>query len=332
MENTDIVEDFLNTFQLLTPKQQKIWRYLQSFARHYRNVFPSQKKIAEACKCHRDTVIQTIKKFKSLGWLGVMKRAYTSCVYFLVDKLVGVDTLNQRSFKKKNFSPKTDMNPTSDPTLINSNKYNKNDIDTKRNVQNFFLSEKDTRILTSLEKRNPSAMQHAIEDLKALEKREKIGNPAALLVSRFNHHSKNVGVSDEVKHLEISEKDKVILSRYNATNRESFLFAYEDFKSYSMIKYVGNISAFITSRFKAHLKGEGGVKKESPVFNKNFVKEILPKLKIPKGMNINALNKYIEILSGAHSKVFSYEDKNFKAKLKKAFRKWNIQFEGEWGV
>ncbi len=332
MEQEELVENFLNTFHLLTPKQQKIWRYLQSFAKHYRAVFPSQSKIAKACQCHRETVIEAIKKFKSFGWLSVVRRAYTSCVYFLIENLIGIDTLNPKSFEKKNFSPKTDMNPTSKPTVINSNKSNKNDIDAQRNVQNFSLSEKDTKIILSLEKRNPSAMQHAIEDLKALEKKEEIKNPAALLVSRFNHHSTNLNIPDEVKHLDISEKDKAILSKYNTNNRESFLFAYEDFKSYSMVKYVGNISAFITSRFKAHLKGEGSVEKESPILNKNFVNEILPKLKIPKGVNINALNKYIEVVSGTHSRVFTYEDKNFRTKLKKTFRKWNIQLVGERGV
>ena len=68
MSDTNIVEGFLNTFQILSKNEKAIWRYLQTFSKEYRNVFPSHERIAKSCKCHRSTVIRSIKKFKSFGF------------------------------------------------------------------------------------------------------------------------------------------------------------------------------------------------------------------------------------------------------------------------
>lgn len=113
---SSIKENFLNTFQLLSPKQQKIWRYIQGYAKRYRHVFPSHTTIATDVNCCRDTVIQAIKKFCQLGWLGSIKRCFRSNLYFVADDLKNIDTTNPSSFKVDPESSKPTENPTQKPT------------------------------------------------------------------------------------------------------------------------------------------------------------------------------------------------------------------------
>jgi len=153
--------------------------------------------------------------------------------------------------------------------MINKNKYErKNDIDAQgaANVQNssddsllnLDLSSKDIRILGNLAKKDPKAMVKAKEDLKILMQKDIVHNSAAFLTARWKIHHASEGseVPQELSSIPLSQKDKMILSKYNAQDRKSFLFALEDFKSYSMIRKVGNSAAFITSRFFSYLKGE----------------------------------------------------------------------------
>ena len=116
MSELNIKESFLNTFQLLSPKQQKIWRYIQWYAQGFRQVFPSQKTIAESVGCHRETVIEAIKKFCQLGWLGSFRRCFRSNLYFLTNELVNIDTTKTETFKKTPEKAVLTLNPTTIPT------------------------------------------------------------------------------------------------------------------------------------------------------------------------------------------------------------------------
>ena len=115
VSDEELLENFLNTFQLLTPKQQKIWRVIQWYSQTYRAVFPSHSTIAKKVGCHRDTVIQTMKKFKEWGWLVSAKRCFRSCVYLVSEVLKKIDTKLNDTFR---VNP-TD-NPTENPTLYNT--------------------------------------------------------------------------------------------------------------------------------------------------------------------------------------------------------------------
>ncbi len=78
-----IKEVFLKQFQLLTPKQQKIWRYLRDYSISWRNVMPSQSDIAKEIGCCRDTVIKSIKLFENRKWISSLNRPYNTKIYFL---------------------------------------------------------------------------------------------------------------------------------------------------------------------------------------------------------------------------------------------------------
>lgn len=114
LSDSELLENFLNTFQLLSPKQQKIWRVLQWYSLNYRHVFPSHETIAKKVGCHRDTVIQAIKKFCKLGWIGLAKRCFRSCMYYMADVLKKIDTKLNDTFR---------VNPTQSPT-VNPTLYN----------------------------------------------------------------------------------------------------------------------------------------------------------------------------------------------------------------
>ena len=100
MEN-EIKENFLNTFELLSRKQQKIWRYLQKYSQENVNVFPLHREIARKCKCHRDTVVIATNKFKLFKWLRVVKRAYSSNLYFIAEEFLNIDTYKKRNIYRK---------------------------------------------------------------------------------------------------------------------------------------------------------------------------------------------------------------------------------------
>ena len=114
-DDSDIKECFLNSFQLLSHKQQKIWQLLQWYSTHYRQAFPSHSTIAEKVGCHRDTVIEAIKLFVQRGWLYTMKRVYRSSLYFIKNFLLDLDTR-----KNETFALNPTENPTENPTLYNT--------------------------------------------------------------------------------------------------------------------------------------------------------------------------------------------------------------------
>lgn len=97
---SDLLTHFLNTYQILTKKQKKIFRHLHYLSKKHRNVFPSHTTIAEKCGCTRDTVVKTIKKFQSWGWIVSIKRCYRSSLYFMSDELVFLDLDNPKIFER----------------------------------------------------------------------------------------------------------------------------------------------------------------------------------------------------------------------------------------
>lgn len=108
------IVNFTAVFPSITPLQKRIYRYVQWYCRTYTCAFPSHARIAKICRCHRDTVIQALKKFRELGWLHWIKRAYKSSIYIIGKVLLWLDISNPKTFRKK----KPTSDPTSDPTLL----------------------------------------------------------------------------------------------------------------------------------------------------------------------------------------------------------------------
>jgi CRP-like cAMP-binding protein len=71
ISDAELSERFLDTFQLLSTKQKKIWEILRWFSIHYRQVFISHETLAEKAGCDRRTVIRAIKKFTECNWIAV---------------------------------------------------------------------------------------------------------------------------------------------------------------------------------------------------------------------------------------------------------------------
>jgi DNA-binding transcriptional MocR family regulator len=102
----------------LSEIQRRIWDYVATIARGCRHVFPSHAKIAASVGCCRDTVIEAMKKFRSLGWLASIKRCYRSSVYFLKECLVQLDTKNiDRYIRPLPPDEISREKPTGGPTL-----------------------------------------------------------------------------------------------------------------------------------------------------------------------------------------------------------------------
>ena len=200
-----VKENFLNTFQLLSRKQQKIWRYIQWYAQHYRQVFPSHATIAEAVGCCRDTVIETIKKFSQWRWLGTMKRCFRTNLYFIANELIDLDTTKPDTFKRIQETAKSTeaptVKPTQNPTLYETKS---NAVDVRKTfpepkiVQQIKCKEV-THILESigisgkdlwcLARYSLLAVAKAVEDYKTRKAPGPIRNLAAWLTNRCKSYS-----------------------------------------------------------------------------------------------------------------------------------------------
>ena len=105
-----ISDEFILLLPSLTPLQQRVWRYLQWMCSKFNNVFPSHETIARACRCSRRSVITAICVFRDKGWIAVKKRAYKSCLYWILPKLLQIDTTIKKTFTKKKVKPGTPTN------------------------------------------------------------------------------------------------------------------------------------------------------------------------------------------------------------------------------
>lgn len=87
-QSTSALESLKKEYIHLTQSHQRVIDYIIWKAKTHRYVFPSLKKIAEVCKCSVSTVQRALRKFRARGWLGSLKRAYQSCLYFIDDALL----------------------------------------------------------------------------------------------------------------------------------------------------------------------------------------------------------------------------------------------------
>lgn len=327
MKQSKKLESFSENFFSLTPKQQRIWKYLQFMARKHAAVFPSQSTIAKACSCHRDTVIEAIKQFVRLGWLEKVKRGYTSCVYLLFKPLIWVC----EKTAEKIFHEKSDNNPTLDINYSFSRERTnneENDTVQKLAMKGIVFSKKDHAVFRSLAKKNKEAMEKALEDCLAFSEREGIRNPGAFVTARWKaHNTASLEVVEEVKHLEISEKDKKILTKYSKENRKAFLFALEDFSTYKISQNVKNIAAFITNRFKSYVNGNEGGNEEKTV-KRSDVESLLSNILFPKEMSVCVGESYVEFSWGSWCNVFEYADLKCKEKISRFLTKYKYHKRG----
>ena len=321
MKHSKQLESFSENFFSLTPKQQRIWKYLQFMARKHAAVFPSQSTIAKACSCHRDTVIEAIKQFVRLGWLEKVKRGYTSCVYLLLKPLIWIC----EKTAEKIFPEKSDNNPTLDINYSFSRERTnneENDTVQKLAMKEIVFSKGDHVIFRSLAKKNKEAMEKALEDCLAFSGKEGIRNPGAFVTARWKaHNTASLEVVEEVKHLDIPENDKKILTKYSKENRKAFLFALEDFSTYKISQKVKNIAAFITNRFKSYVNGNEGGNEEKTV-KRSDVESLLSNILFPKEISVCVGERYVEISGGQWCRHFDFSDPKFEIKLNSLLSKF----------
>lgn len=321
MKQSKKLESFSENFFSLTPKQQRIWKYLQFMARKHAAVFPSQSTIAKACSCHRDTVIEAIKRFVRIGWLKKVKRGYTSCVYLLFKPLIwACEKTAEKIFQKgSDNNPTVDINPSFSRERTNNEE---NDPVQKLAMKGIVFSKRDYAIFRSLARKNREAMVKALNDCLAFSEREGIRNPGAFVTSRWkSHNTASLEIVEEVKHLDIPEKDKKILTKYSKENRKAFLFALEDFSTYKISQKVKNIAAFITNRFKSYVNSKKEAN-EGQIVKKSDVEILLSKFMFPKEISVCVGERYVEIAGGQWCHHFDFADTKFEIKLNSFLSKY----------
>lgn len=85
------MSDLKGRFLYLTQLHQKILRYLIWMANKFKFTFPSLQHIARQCECSVATVQRALNRFRAHGWVGSIKRAYQSNIYFVADEIRSFD-------------------------------------------------------------------------------------------------------------------------------------------------------------------------------------------------------------------------------------------------
>lgn len=217
----ETVENFKNTYLLLTPLQRTIWGYLKTFAQHKRLVFPSQTTIAKACGCTREYVCKTLRRFKDWGWMSAIRRAYKSCVYLLPEGLVKINHRDPKTYdaqqQKSAISPgrvhnsdhskdlkelkmeRSDVQPKSAEKFKTFHKPKDSDYPIKPSLMNLPLLTRDKQLLS----RYPdAAVACALEDYEGRLKYRKAGpiqKLAAWLENGCQRAMARMGLGREVR-------------------------------------------------------------------------------------------------------------------------------------
>lgn len=98
------VNQFLNIFQTLSRFTKKVFRYLQWFARKFRNVYPCLERIANTLGCCSMTVKRATAQFQNLCWVSKMRRGYQSNLYFMNEELIYLDLKDKSLFLREKCS------------------------------------------------------------------------------------------------------------------------------------------------------------------------------------------------------------------------------------
>lgn len=183
----NLKEDFLNLFQLLTPKQQRIWRCLHWFSKNFRQVFPSHAKLAKVVGCCRDTVIEAIKKFAELGWIGSFKRCYRSNLYFVPETLSELDIDNPKTFRRP--APKKQPIPTQNPTLKPTENPTLSNVASSKSIERNNERGVNENVQATEQKKEQQQLPHEVKDLP-IPARDKA------LLARFSLSALRLAIED----------------------------------------------------------------------------------------------------------------------------------------
>jgi hypothetical protein len=156
-------------------------------------------------------------------------------------------------------------------------------------------------------------------------------NPVAIEI--FNHfHSLRSKIdpshkspSGSAKDDQVSEFNKLLSNRSKEDILKVMEWAFfHPFWSVQVMtphKLVDKFKEVWTAMSVASGKG----KEVSAEENKSYAQSHLSKMKIPKGVMLEVLNKAVEVGNGVHQPiVIDYQDKEFKVKLDAALKKWGI--------
>lgn len=272
-------EIFLEFFQRLSPSERRIWEVLCGFSKQFVSVFPSQTTIARLAKCTDRTVRRAISKFKSLNWVKITYRKYSSCVYSLRKELKNINTRQSTSFVKTKSS--SDGNPEKKLTFVKAyqEKFSKKDRKIFSSIQKrsvFRTSFFSYRNIASASNSSVSSVLRFLKKFKKLigfylikrggmksifgiyPELEKLNlrDPKTFHLATYNRVKNTSSRADQVKtskfmlrNTKLNARDLAIVSRFRPL---SVAKAVEDLETYQARHKVKNKAAFLIARCKSH--------------------------------------------------------------------------------
>lgn len=105
IKHSEFVNNFLVDFQVLTPFQKNIFKYLHFLAKKFKWVYPGISRIANHVGSCTRTVKRALATFRKLGWLCTLKKGYSSNNYFINDEIISLDLDDKNIFLNHECPP-----------------------------------------------------------------------------------------------------------------------------------------------------------------------------------------------------------------------------------
>ena len=102
---SNLVNDFLNLFGILSKLQQKIFRLFHWFSKNKRNIYIGIPYIAEKIGCSERTVKRATAYFQQMGWICKVKRCYRSNLYYMTNELIKLNLDDKKLFNVPSSVP-----------------------------------------------------------------------------------------------------------------------------------------------------------------------------------------------------------------------------------
>ena len=168
---SELVENFLNSFQILSKKFRQIFKYMQYMCKSKRTVWPSLRHISKTCECSVKTVQRALSYFNSQGWLVWRRCPYQSNLYFMDDGLLALNMNNKKTFEKTNVHQNVHQNVhvSSHPCSSSSMYGTKQDVPVPQIIKIKGLTPEEMQELANQYTERELAC--AIEDLKWYERK-----------------------------------------------------------------------------------------------------------------------------------------------------------------
>lgn len=146
---SQLVENFLNLFQIQAKSIVKVFKYLHNLSNRWRSVFPGLERISRITEMSVRQVQRAIDKLVEMGWLCKMNRHRQSSLFFIPECLKKLKVCDKKTFENPEFQ--------------NSDFYRECHANVMPSIHSFFSKEKIDQTVDRFPKEKKCNVPHCIQ-------------------------------------------------------------------------------------------------------------------------------------------------------------------------